>query len=280
MEFYGRVVDQYGKPVPGVKAKMRYVYYNAVVLATYEPHKAEEFHLTDEKGEISFGGKEGVSLTVTLEPLKGLRFGRNGYWSYSFQSDKRAEVPLQPTSRDRPFIFNAYRLGEPAELIMGSMHELIETDRRVYSLGFDRKEIVYGDRGDIQISVWQTRGSSESRSSSWGVELTGNGTLLQETNDPFLFWAPDGGYAANWKYSWSGTDKDYSRSKVFSFWIKRGENFGSLKIGCDAFFKGEMMIEPIYRLNIRPNDPNLQPVLPDWPVKDSPARKSPLGAGD
>jgi len=273
MEFHGRVVDQYGKPVSGVSAKLTYIYYSAVVLAAYEPHKGVEGRVTDENGEFSFTGKEGVTLTVNLEPRKGLRFGKDGYWSHSFQSDKQSGVTVQPTSRDKPYIFRAYRLGQPAELGTGSLHQLLEPDRQIYSLSLDKKTITPGSGGDIQITVWQMRDPVDKKSSAWGVELKGHGLVLQETDDPFLYWAPSEGYGPTWSFSWSSEDKKYNANRTFSFWIKRGDYYGSLRVEFGAFFREKLMVEPLYALNKKPGDPNLQPVLPDWPPKDSPAKK-------
>jgi hypothetical protein len=273
MEFYGRVVDQYGKPVRGLNAKISYYYYNDVVVATYEPHRGEESRVTDENGEFLFSGKNGITLSVNLEARKGYRFGKDGYWSHSFQSDKQSGVTLQPTSKDRPHIFQAYRLGQAAKLDTESLHQLLEVDCRVYSLSFDKKRIVPDGSGDIQIIVWQKRDAVDKKSSAWGVELKGRDTLLQETNDPFLYWAPSDGYGAAWSFSWSSADTAYNLSKTFSFWIKRGDTYGSLRIESDAFFKDGLMVGIRYALNTKQGERNLQPVLPDWTPEDVAAHK-------
>jgi len=262
MEFYGRVVDQYGKPVPGVSAKLNYIHYNAVVLATYEPHKAEEKSVTDSNGEFSFSGKEGVTLTVTLEPKTGVSFGNNGYWSHSFQSDKQSGVTKQPTSKEHPFIFPAYRLGQPTDLKVGLVEDYLIADNRVYQISLSQEKVIESGVGDLQISVWQ-EGIAYKPGTSWGFNIKGENIQLQPADDSFLYWAPNEGYLSSWNFSWADGDENYSSERNFKFWIKKGEHYGSLKVECGSFWKGKFRLIIFSSLNKTPGDPNLQPVLPN-----------------
>ncbi len=273
MEFYGRVVDQFGKPVPGVSAKLRYVYYNAVVLATYEPHNAEEKRVTDGNGEFSFSGKEGVTLTVTLEPQTGLRFGDNGYWSHNFQSAKKSGVTMQPTTKEHPFIFPAYRLGQPAKVKDGFIEAYLIPDKRAYQIHLAKGKITEDGVGDLSVSVWQA-GVYGKSGTSWGISIKGGSDLqFQSTEDSILYWAPSEGYQASWGFSWVDGEKGYSRGRNFKFWFKEAGSYGWLRIECTAHFKDEFQLLVFSSLNQKPGDQNLQPVLADWPPKDAAAGK-------
>jgi hypothetical protein len=273
MEFYGRVVDQDGKPVQGVTAKLIYIYYNAIVLATYEPHTSEERRVTDQSGEFSFTGKKGVTLTVRLEPMKGIRFGENGYWSHSFQSDKQSGITTQPTAKERPFIFPAFRLGAPAQLTEKFIQSFLQPDGRTYQVFLREGEVKETGQGDLQISVWQ-KGTYGKPGTSWGINIKGdNGLRLLETDDAFLYRAPKNGYGPFWNHSWEDGEKDYNRTGDFKFWVKRGDFYGAIQVQCVAFFKDEFRLIIRSSLNQIPDDSNLQPVLPDWPPNEAGTKK-------
>jgi hypothetical protein len=273
LEFYGQVIDQHGKPVPGVSATLKYNYFNAVVLAAYDAHNAEEKRVTDQNGEFGFFGKKGISLSVRLEPLTGFKFGNGGYWSRNFSTDRESSVKLPPTTKEKPFIFPAYRLGLPADLKNGFMQEFLIADNRLYQVRLAEKKITEDGVGDLEVTVWQ-KGVYGKAGTSWGISIKGGNKLqIQPTNDPFLYWAPSEGYQSSWFFLCADGEEGYSRERDFKFWVKQGDSYGSLSVECVAHFKGEFRLIVRSSQNNKPGDQNLQPVLPDWPLKEAPASK-------
>ena len=273
MEFFGRVVDQDGKPVPGVSVNLDYIYYNAIVLATYEPHKGQETRLSDQNGDFSFTGKVGVTLTVTLEPMPGIRFGRGGYWSHSFQSDKQSGVSVQPTTKQSPYVFPAFRLGQSAQLKLGFLEAFLQPDGRAYQINLSQDKVSEEGVGDLEVSVWQ-KGTYGKSGTSWGIKVNAVSNIeLQSTDDPFLYRAPSGSYQREWTSSRADGDHEYGRDRDFKFWVKQGDYYGSLSLECVAFFKDKFRLIVRSSINQKPGDTNLQPVLPDWPPKATTTKK-------
>jgi uncharacterized GH25 family protein len=61
IEFYGRVVDQHGQPVPGAKVRG-----NAEIIERWMDQKWDEhFTTTDSNGYFQFSGLHGQSLVVS-----------------------------------------------------------------------------------------------------------------------------------------------------------------------------------------------------------------------
>jgi hypothetical protein len=272
MEFHGRIIDQYGKPVPGISAEFKSIFYNAVVLATYEPHKKIETRVSDENGEFHFNKSEGVTLSVSLKPRLGLRYEKFGSWSHSFQSDKQSGVTVQPTSRAVPFIFHVYRLEEPAEIREGLIESYLEADKRVYEYSLATQKVVEIGKGDFQVSVWQDQTSGQ-KGRFWGISIAGKNIQLLPTEDPFLYYASVDGYQSNWDFSWADDVKGFRYNRDFKFWIKQGESYGSLSVECVAFWKDKFRLIVRSSINLKPGDPNLQPVLPDWPPNEAGTKK-------
>ncbi len=272
LEFYGRVVDQYDKPVPGVSVTLEYNYFSAVVLAAYDAHNSEEKRITDGNGEFNFSGKEGITLSVSLEPMKGIRFYRSG-WSHNFSANKDSSINMSPTSKDKPFVFHAYRLGQPANVKQGFIQEFLLPDSRTYQIKLAEEKISEDGVGDLKVSVWQ-KGVYGERGTSWGISIeSGSNFWFQQADAPFLYWAPSDGYQSSWSFSWADGEKNYSDARDFKFWVKQGDHYGSLSVECGTFFKQRfrLIVRPV--MNLKAGDPNLQPVLPDWPPKDAAAGK-------
>ncbi len=272
MSFYGKIIDQYGKPVSGVSAEFQSIYYNDIVLATYEPHKKKETRVSDANGEYSYSGQNGVTLSVSLLPQRGLRYEKFGSWSHSFQSNNGPSVKIPPTSKDKPFIFHVYRLANPVAVRTAFVEGYIAADKQTYGVSLSKEKLVESGAGDFDVTVWQ-QGIEYKKGRSWGIDLHGTHLQIAPTDDPFLYWASLEGYQPVWNYSCSDDLEDYRDERNFRFWIKQGEFFGSLSVECVAFWKDKFRLIVRSSINEKPGDPNLQPVLPDWPPKDMAVKK-------
>lgn len=216
-DFYGKVIDQYGKPIVDADVE------GNILLDSLETSK-EETHTThtDQMGFFQFIGLHGASLGVTVR--------KEGY-----QIDLRGKgykSPLGKTSSpgDRAtFTMWKLRGAEPMRYV--STESRIPFDGT--SITFDMTTGKENPNGDLQVTLsrlpLQVRRSGQKF--DWGIKIVIlHGGLVAE-NDAYSYWAPASGYHPSFECNISSNDIPWHSAMTQNFYIKNSQgHFGRMQV--------------------------------------------------
>jgi hypothetical protein len=185
ISFYGRVVDQFGKPVPGAK-----VYYSAADQYFGKSSKYEGG--ADANGVFSITGIKGAGLYVEVSKPGYDRIAEKSYGSFGYGV---------PTSNPRPskndpamFILRKKDEGEP--LITIDRDFIIPMDGRTVAVSLRSGKSVSAGDGDLLIECWADDQNRDDRGHyDWHFRLTiPGGGLVHRDSGSITFDAPLDGY--------------------------------------------------------------------------------------
>jgi hypothetical protein len=263
IDFYGKVIDQYGVPVVG--AKMRYEL-GGKYLA---PGKGVGLLVTDEEGRFEIHS-EGGSLVL---------YGIDHPWTRLFYpppnrlaNDRTTDSPQQEsirilgyqdnsgggnllwtdTSPDSPHVFRAWRVDKYEKVESGSITVGIKSDGRVYTYDFLKKDkwgeplsYPYEGLSDGQLRISCHRDHFENRRDykDWSVTIEAVNGGIQATDDYYLSLAPEDGYQTSITIKQNISANDYSPiafAQRFYFTANNGSIYGSLYIDIRSHLKKDL----------------------------------------
>jgi hypothetical protein len=184
IDFYGKVVDQFGVPVPDVE-----VIYNAST-SVMDTGGDNSKTRGDGTGNIRIIGLKGANLYV--------RVSKQGYYHTSKSlgtfryGTPTGEYPA-PT-KDNPFVFVLQKMGqtEPLIQISSRSYRLLKNGTAV---GVDLATGQTSLQGDIQIEAWTNDQAKNDRGRyDWKCRISVPGGGLVEQTEQFAFEAPVDGY--------------------------------------------------------------------------------------
>jgi hypothetical protein len=185
IKFWGKVVDQYGKPVEGATVKFS-------ANDKYWESGSKYQTQSDVGGFFSITNAKGISLSVDVEKA-GYHRNPQSYGSFSYVSRDSAQDKSIPTS-DNPAIFVLRKMGETVPLVHVS-----ERSVRVPKSGSPVEVILETGlttgQGDLKVQCWTSDQAKDAQGRyDWKCVLTVFGGGLVERNDGFAFEAPAEGY--------------------------------------------------------------------------------------
>ncbi|PYI91943.1 MAG: hypothetical protein DME97_12180 [Verrucomicrobia bacterium] len=189
--FYGRVIDQYGDPVPEADVKLSA---NDKAFGGRPSHYTRK---TDTGGRFSIEGIAGITLGVEVSkpgyhsiPSAYGKVTSSGLFEYGLSS----KGPYQ-SSKDVPTIFTLHKVGMLEPLVkVGKKNFRIARDGSPLSIAID-------EQGAHQVifRCWnqEMQRPANQRQYDWRLEITvPNGGLLRR-EDGFAFEAPQDGYVSS-----------------------------------------------------------------------------------
>jgi hypothetical protein len=199
IRFVGRVVDQFGQPVPGARVTIQFG--QAVPLGMYQ-RVTEDVYTTDRKGYFSIRWRLGIGLLVT-------KIDKRGY-EYSVDSNIRVtgwdvvQPPGPAPSWTAPAVFHLRKRGETAHLMTGEFTFGFGVDQSGVEYGYD---LIRGDglspkqlkdpslNGEPLCCDLLFKGIWKAKDRTWSVVFAGGtpggGVMI---SDQLLYQAPDNGY--------------------------------------------------------------------------------------
>jgi hypothetical protein len=208
--FYGVVVDQRRRPVPGAKA----------ILVWNDVDGSHEQRLeTGVDGGFELTGVKGKRLSVHVEKI--------GYVGTSAESNKSFEYSafFEPNfyvpKRDDPVRFLLWKLEKADPLLYWRRVNRLDVDDQ--KIWFDITRGVFGNAGDVAFST--RRGHTHApREFEWSVTIEaapGGGIAIG--NEELMFEAPEKGYQSAWRDESGPHDPAYAVAKTVRFYLKTAE---------------------------------------------------------
>lgn len=252
-DFYGKVVDQGDQPVPDAKVKLsvRQWYVQSLDNLNAEGRSILYEKLSDKDG--FFNLSEGTGDTLTVESVE-----KDGYQL----SAKTSRSYGAATSPGSPVIFKMWKRGPKETLITGQKVFGIIPDGRVYTLDLLQGKKIEGDRaeGDLRISIVRPADATPQGKYQWSYKLEGVQGGLIETDDEFMYLAPENGYEPKFATDLAPADEAWTplAKKQFFFRSRYGRIFGRMQVEVNAIYNDKSALEVNYAVNPA-GSRNLQP---------------------
>ena len=229
-DFYGKVVDQYGKPVAGVEVTGRV----NVMMGQGALQKTQ----TDAKGLLQFTGIRGRSLDVTL--------AKEGYQIQGHGLGTKGQNGADTSPANR-CVYTMWKLKGSDPMIHDSKRYPLKSDDRVYTVDLLSKSVADGtnDAGDLYVQFKRPLGVGPRDNFNWSFSMTANrGGLIEVTNNDYLNEAPARGYQPQYKLDQRPADAKW-RGEEGTFYLKsrRGQVYGHFHIRLDPVYRDGAMLE-------------------------------------
>jgi hypothetical protein len=188
IEFYGRVVDQNGDPVPNAHVGIG-------VNDKFNASGSNYSTTSDTDGYFSFKGARGASMGVSV--------GKEGYYKIHKVSNQSFAYGMgpdgahqAPPTKDNPAIFALHKMGRTESLVYdGKRRYKPSKDGQPLDVNLETGREVPSGQGDIRFERWANDQEKNQRGHfDWRLRITAPGGGLAERNGQFDFEAPEGGY--------------------------------------------------------------------------------------
>ena len=251
VNFYGMVVDQNNQPIPSVRIVMnvRHSEYSTSqgISSTYPKTDTQ----TDFSGRFSWTGETGDEISVESVTKNGYLLSPKAPHYFAASSSTYAD----------PAIFKMWKETAKEPLIGGSHVFGIVPDGRIYTLDLiSGKKLEGAADGDLQVSVVRPSGVEQTSKYQWSFMIAGIGGGLLETDDEFMYLAPESGYEPKIELQFNPNDSTWTQfvKKQFFIQTRNGKVYGRIQLQVDALYNNDSAVEINYVVN--PNGSrNLQP---------------------
>jgi hypothetical protein len=223
-DFYGKVVDQYGKPVEGadVMVHIDLIMRNGGTRVTQ----------TDANGFFQFTGIRGESLSITPSKV-------------GYQIDQ-AHLGLKglngpETTPNKREIYTMWKLKGAEPMIHGKItSQKIIPDGRPFTIDFVKSQIAQGSNelGDIAVQIQAPLEVKPRQQFDWSFTMTAiDGGFIEVTNNDYLYEAPENGYQPKYVMTRYATNvlsyatwPLYHTDRTFFFKSRGGQVYGHFHI--------------------------------------------------
>lgn len=260
IEFYGRVVDQNGDPVPHAD-----VGYTAA--DKFNASGSNYTGQTDAQGYFQITGISGAALGVAVRKA-GYYFIHNpsdrslptstATFGYSMGPDSYRRVP--PT-KDKPAVFVLHKMGATEPLVhVGTRYYKVSKDGQPIDVNLETGREVPAGQGDVRFERWANdQKKNQRRHFDWRFRIAVPGGGLVERNGQFDFEAPEDGYEENVEIDMPASLGDKWRSTVDrSYFVKmRDGRYARFNVTIQAAHDNPTFRSDAY-LNPTPGSRNLE----------------------
>lgn len=227
VEFHGKVVDQFGSPVTGMK-----VTYEAGG-SPYTKGSGIGSVMTEEDGSFVIANVKAYLLNIwEFEKDNYEARGRVSFRGF-IQGGGDGIGSWDDYTKEKPYIFHASKIEKYAR-VKSEKGRLLTFDPSgtIYTVDFTGEDRVkWGGvrEGDIRISV--SRNDND-----WQIKIDGVDGGIQETNEEYMNLAPESGYQETVTYS-GGKENSFSVKKKLYFKSRGGKIYGALKLDMRPYAK-------------------------------------------
>lgn len=237
VRFYGRIVDQFGQGVPGVK-----IVYSIYIVDSGGRITTQ----TDREGRFQTRSDRGIKLVIHKMNKSGYDIPFRKYSVFKLSKAGQHSGLWSETSPKNPFLYGVWRKTEGAAIIHGYLGNKFPSNDGFFQLG------LLGIRGDIKIAFkTHPKGTRYSRN-DWSVTIKSISGGLVESNDSFMYKAPVAGYKPEWVAEYKLGEKGWTDNIHRKFYFNVGQVYGKFNISVEPYsdpgkssISGEYWINPI-----------------------------------
>ena len=230
LDFYGRVVDQDGNPLHGVRIDLRLRHWNTAYSGSSTTVNLE----TDTKGH--FHAVDATGDAFDIESI--LKAG------YELEPNTRRGYRAKGGSAAAPVEFKMWRSDIKEALISDSKSYRIVPDGRGYFIDLRNSTIGETGVGDIKASINYVTEVVHGQTYDWSAQITvPNGGLLEETNvNSSMYLAPTNGYKSKFQLTQQilGGQSGSIGTRRFFLKLKNGEQYGRMEIQMNAPYNSQV----------------------------------------
>ncbi len=229
IEFYGKVIDQHNMPVSQAIVKLEV---GAPDGRTYRDL------ITDNNGTFVLKDIKGKYLYINKIECEGFEYPKVAeHFSFNYGGNQEAKhIPDQ----NNPTIFKMWKKGESEPLIKSRKAYKIKSDGSVYYIDLlkERKSIDEPENFDliVEMKIDKTNGSNRY---NWSIIFKSRNGGLVETEDTFLYEAPEKGYQESIKLDFNNDDPKWSSIVERKFYLKSRNSRVYAALNCKIFTKKE-----------------------------------------
>lgn len=243
INFWGKVVDQKGFPLPGVTVIADTSTF--IIAPDGSPITAypKTNVVTGADGLFEILGMTGDSLQLLALDREGYEAEPGALRVFGYNLSENVSV-----SRDNPIVFRLWQKGPKESLITGSKSVKIVPDGRPYAVNLMDGTITeaHGTEGDLQ--VWAKRPDGvqpDQKYFAWefGIKTQNGGILRDLDGHDAMYLAPTTGYTNEYRYTQPATNDGWgsgSGRQRFYVTFRGGQHYGRIQIDVDTCFRGEI----------------------------------------
>lgn len=236
ISFYGRVVDQDGQPLPGVRAVISIRQWTYVASAGLNSIFPKTELTTDSDGLFHLTNGSGDDLSLEALAKEGYEPEPKAIRGFGYTTSN----PIKPDPNN-PVVFRMWKVGTKQELVIGDKFLPIIPDGRTYTFDFLKGTMTEGQAdGDLTIWVRRSDGAAWGKKYSWSFHISVVRGGLREETDVYasMFLAPEEGYAQALSREFRPSDEDwtYGVNRRFYLRARNGQIYGRVDIEIQAFY--------------------------------------------
>ena len=194
--FYGKVIDQFGQSVDGVRVAVSYNTWSVPNLIEQSPKRQTAHFSSDANGAFVVKDIQGASMTVTLEK-EGYELAPHSEVTFAF--DPTAQNPHRPNPT-KPVVYQMWKRQGAMELRGFYNRGMIPADGKSIWITEDVDKL---SRAELPHTILKLTVNREKRVVTfgdkspykWGFEINMLGGGIQTTEDAFLYEAPAANYS-------------------------------------------------------------------------------------
>jgi hypothetical protein len=232
ISFYGKVIDQDNRPVEGAKVALQWTDMSA-------NGTSERTIFTDSTGRFELTGVSGKNLGINHIYKEGYYAVNKGLQT-GFEYAAFFEPSFHQPDVNKPVVFRLRKAGEiPNKLIV--RESLIGLPANGVAQTIDLRTGGKGAIGNVAISL--TRGEQkEGNRYDWSIQIEGvQGSGLIESEDEFMFEAPEQGYLPKYSYKIDADSTNWSSEARKNYFVRSGNG--------DSYARLEIKFMPKYQKN-------------------------------
>ncbi len=264
VNFYAKVVDQDEQGIPVVKIRMtirRWIPSANQTVGTFPvTGEFEECDLvSDAVGNFQITGKTGDSLRIKAIEKSG----------YELSPQQQKSVGPSSGNPENPVIIRMWKKGQAEPLIIHSKSFDAAPDGRTNMVSLMtgvKTESATLDDQSIAISIDRPANASDTGTYDWSVRIQVAGGGLLESQDEFMYRAPENGYEPNLVFQFKKDDPEWVPMMKKRFYLKTSQAIhGNIELevyptnlGGKTTFRLHSVINPSGSRNLE-YDPAVQP---------------------
>jgi hypothetical protein len=249
IDFWGKVIDQDGMPLPSVKVESRIRHWDFAAKINPNGTMIKKETTTGADGQFHISGDSGDNLEIkvvkagyALEPNMKLDFGYGTADRFN-------------ATQENPMVFKMWKTNIHEQLIVGNNRFHIATDGRTYIINLTKGTIAESGEGDIKVSLTYSAQITDDQSNNWLFEMNAvNAGIVEETDShSSMYAAPEDNYTPTFQFNQRirNGQRGSTGERRFYIRLKNGQEYGRITIEVFAPYNDKIpgLVDIQYAIN-------------------------------